>query len=642
MAKKGCQLTRREWNYFMQAKTNDVLTKNETEFISAVECRDIDAVALLLESGAINVNCTGRRKKLPITALQLAAKNDDYHMINLLLSNGARTITRPSTFQKQRSILGHDNMLETYEALTSPAYLSAANSDPLATSMDLVNDIKGVTDENYEEMRKKVYKYSMEWLECCEDMNEVYTLMTGRDTDCMETTLPDTNTIISKAIESCHKEFIAHYKTQKIMKTIWRHRQPLWKEHSDSWSWWFLYVAYCLLMYVVLLPVLATAYIISPDCTVAKILDNPKAKYFTKMTSYLLFLVLIIVLNVQIAPNPNDPLSDMLVGLLMFLLIYDTAYIWAEIVELKSIGFKKYFTNYWNYIDLLIFVSFGSDISLRLLNCLDEIDDTLQVFWFTWTALILTLACLRFFEHMYLTNYLGHLLLLFTELKGDVTRFLVIFIYVVLAFAFGFYYLYEGVKDSVFNNLESSITSLILTIFGGDPSEELNFGATPDHNTKGYYAYPMYRYMGFLLFTMFGTLCMLVLLNICIAMMSDTYTQLRENIDTEWKFLRAKIWMNYISAPVLPAPYNIVPNVSIFKRLCMSCIKKTTSAEVETNDEMELALSLKEDKKQVLHYEQLINVLLVRYLLMKEIIKEEDIECSQATDDTDMTAGDTA
>nr|XP_006823502.1 PREDICTED: short transient receptor potential channel 5-like [Saccoglossus kowalevskii] len=624
MAKIRRQLTRAEWNYFTQDRSNEDLTNNETEFLSAVERGDTDAVALLLENDELNINCAGLRKKQPITALQIAAKNDDYHMINLLLNKGATPITRPPKFQKQRSILGHDNMLETYKALTSPAYLSAANSDPLMTSMDLANDIQGVTDEHYEEMREKVFQYSLEWLECCEDMKEVCMLLTGNDIDAMETTLPDTGSIINRAIECYNKEFVAHYKTQKIMKKIWNYGQPSWREkQADSFSWSLLYAAYCLLMYVVLLPVLSLAYIIAPDCTLAKIIDNPKAKYFTKMTSYLLFLCLVITLNVHLAPNPNYPLTGVLMFLLMFLLIYDMAFIWAEVVEMKSNGFKMYVTNFWNYIDLMIFLSFGWDITLRLLNSLEEIeiDDALQVFWITWTALTLTLACLRFLEHVYLTNYLGSMLLLFTAMKGDVIKFLVIFVYVVLSFAFGFYYLYEGVEGNVFNELESSIASLVITIFGGDPTEELKgnelyFGAMPSYNITGFYASPMYKGMGFVLFTMFGTLCMLVLVNICIAMMSDTYSQLRENIDTEWKFLRTKIWMNYSRASVLPAPYNILPSVSSCKRYCKCSKKETTSTEVVTNDEIEL-----------------VNVLLVRYLLMKMFIKEEDIECSESTDD---------
>ncbi|XP_077870065.1 short transient receptor potential channel 5-like [Saccoglossus kowalevskii] len=613
MATISYELTRAEWNYFMQDRTNKALTKNETEFISAVQRGDLDAVALFLENDEVNINCVGRRKKQPITAMQIAAKNNDYHMINLLLNKGAKPITRPSKFKKQRNILDYDKMFETYKALTSPAYLSAANSDPLMTCFDLAKDIKGVTDENYEKVRKKAFQYSLDLLDCCEDMKEVYTLLTGKDIGVLAITLPDKEAIISKAIESCHKEFVAHYKTQKIMKKIWKFGQPSWKEKHTNNCWWLLYVAYCVLMYVALLPVLAIIYIIAPDCTVAKIIDNPKAKYFTKMTSYLLFLVLIIILDVK--TDPNVQLNYEVKILLVFLLIYDVAYIWAEVVELMTEGFNKYVMNLWNHLDIIVFMSFGIDILLWIMNSVLDVEDALQVFWINSTALALTLACLRFLEHIYLTNYLGSVLLLFTAMKDDVIKFLVTFVYVVLAFAIGFYYLYEGVPDNAFNLLESSITSLILTIFGGDPTDELNIDATPDYNLPAYANF-MFKWTGVLLFTMFGTLCMLMLLNICIAMMSDTYTRMRENIDIEWKFLRTKMWMKYICAPVLPAPYNIIPSAKSFKRLFRCCTKGVTSTELATNTDIEL-----------------IKVLLARYLLKKKVIREKDIKCSRFIND---------
>ncbi|XP_077870064.1 short transient receptor potential channel 7-like [Saccoglossus kowalevskii] len=212
-------------------------------------------------------------------------------------------------------------------------------------------------------------------------------------------------------------------------------------------------------------------------------------------------------------------------------------------------------------------------------------------------------------------------------MTGDVIKFLIIFVYTVVAFALGFYYLYDDIgTGNVFNEFASSFVALVTTIFGGDPTDNLKaddllFNVTGAIVDAG----PMYKAMGFILYASFGTICMLVLVNICIAMMSDTYARMKENIEVEYRFMRTKIWLSYVDAPVLPAPYNIIPTVS-----CIISIVKTCGCRYRPDSRTDINVELtdpndktgREQMKKGLLYEELIKVLRARYMIMKGIVNQ--------------------
>ncbi|XP_077994100.1 uncharacterized protein LOC144447856 [Glandiceps talaboti] len=93
------------------------------------------------------------------------------------------------------------------------------------------------------------------------------------------------------------------------------------------------------------------------------------------------------------------------------------------------------------------------------------------------------------------------------------------------------------------------------TIFGSDGSESLETSASVWMNISSSnqskwaeITAQYYTSMGYTLYSLFGIIALVMLLNLCIAMMSDRYTKIMENIDTVWKFERSKIWMEYIGA----------------------------------------------------------------------------------------------
>ena len=75
------------------------------------------------------------------------------------------------------------------------------------------------------------------------------------------------------------------------------------------------------------------------------------------------------------------------------------------------------------------------------------------------------------------------------------------------------------------------------------------------------------------IFGVFNVLCLLVLVNLLIAMMSDTYQRIHDRSDVEWKFGRAKLIRNMEVEPARPVPLNVfITVVKFFKALAkMRC-----------------------------------------------------------------------
>lgn len=142
-----------------------------------------------------------------------------------------------------------------------------------------------------------------------------------------------------------------------------------------------------------------------------------------------------------------------------------------------------------------------------------------------------------------------------------------------LAFANGLnqlYFYYEdessecyGVRCSVQNNafstLFQTLQSLFWSIFGLISLYVTN--VKPDH-----------KFTEFVGSTMFGTynvISLVVLLNMLIAMMNNSYQHIADHADIEWKFARTKLWMSYFEeGGTLPSPFNILPSPKSVFYLC--------------------------------------------------------------------------
>ncbi|XP_070549980.1 transient-receptor-potential-like protein isoform X2 [Ptychodera flava] len=131
--------------------------------------------------------------------------------------------------------------------------------------------------------------------------------------------------------------------------------------------------------------------------------------------------------------------------------------------------------------------------------------------------------------------------------------------------------------------------------------------------------------MGFLLYSAFCLLCVIVLVNLFIAIMSDTYARLQEAVDIEWKFKRATMWMHYFGAPTLAPPLNLLSFIPWFIEWCISNNK---ACHCYTHDSIQRVKchSQTDGKLNSLNYDHLMKILVNRFL------KDVDATLTKYTD----------
>lgn len=89
------------------------------------------------------------------------------------------------------------------------------------------------------------------------------------------------------------------------------------------------------------------------------------------------------------------------------------------------------------------------------------------------------------------------------------------------------------------------------------------------------------RFWALLMFGSYSVINIIVLLNMLIAMMSNSYQIISERADVEWKFARSRLWMSYFEdGDTVPPPFNLVPTMKTFLKLfsCFKCATKNRSS----------------------------------------------------------------
>lgn len=125
------------------------------------------------------------------------------------------------------------------------------------------------------------------------------------------------------------------------------------------------------------------------------------------------------------------------------------------------------------------------------------------------------------------------------------------------------------------------------------------------------------RFWGLLMFGSYSVINVIVLLNLLIAMMSNSYAMIDEHSDTEWKFARTKLWMSYFEeSSTLPPPFNIFPTV---KHLMKIFGKKT-----KRDFERASTIRRKEEKERDNRYASVMKSLVWRYVSSMHRKMEED------------------
>ncbi|CAF3703303.1 unnamed protein product [Rotaria socialis] len=198
-----------------------------------------------------------------------------------------------------------------------------------------------------------------------------------------------------------------------------------------------------------------------------------------------------------------------------------------------------YFDLFWNRLTILAVVLFYVGFTLRFIpsaGCFYAARIVFAVDLGLWFILTLNIVSV--------IKRIGPKLVMIGELVHDLQFFMVMLTVFILGFGVSSYSLIYGTKELTWNLPREIINLVYWQIF-----EELHALQTNENNYKAN------GYAVFILLAIFIVIVSIILVNLLIAMFSNTYNRVQEDTDRIWNFQRYQLICEYLYRPLLPAPF---------------------------------------------------------------------------------------
>nr|XP_046236954.1 short transient receptor potential channel 5a isoform X2 [Scatophagus argus] len=479
-----------------------------------------------------------------ITPIMLAAHTNNYEIIKLLVQRKV-TIPRPHQIRcdcvecvssSEVDSLRHSrSRLNIYKALASPSLIALSSEDPILTAFRLGWELKELSKvenefrQEYEELSQQCKRFAKDLLDQARSSRELETILNHRDNDQSEELDP----------RQCHD-------LAKLKLAIKYHQKEI--------------------------------YLLAPKSALGNFIKKPFIKFICHTASYLTFLFLLLLASQHIARTNLHMQGPPPTVVEWMILPWVLGFIWAEIKEMWDGGFTEYIHDWWNLMDFAMNSLYLATISLKIVAYVKYNSSRPREEWEMWHPTLIAEALfaianifssLRLISLFTANSHLGPLQISLGRMLLDILKFLFIYCLVLLAFANGLnqlYFYYEtkaseelnnckGIRcerqNNAFSTLFETLQSLFWSIFG-----LLNLYVT---NVKARHEFT--EFIGATMFGTYNVISLVVLLNMLIAMMNNSYQLIADHADIEWKFARTKLWMSYFDeGGTLPPPFNIIPS----------------------------------------------------------------------------------
>ncbi|XP_016130481.1 short transient receptor potential channel 5-like [Sinocyclocheilus grahami] len=545
------------------------LSAKERSYLMAVEKGDYAGVKQALEEAEIyyniNVNCLD---PLGRSALLIAIENENLEVMELLLSQGVH-MGDALLYAIRKEVVGAVELLLSYKK-------------PSGEKQEL-SKVENEFWQEYEELSQQCKLFAKDLLDQARSSCELETILNHRD-DHSEELDPHECRDLAKlklAIKYHQKEFVAQPNCQQLLATLWYDGFPGWRRRH-----WAVKLVTCFIIGL-LFSVFSLIYLLAPKSTLGTFIKKPFIKFICHTASYLTFLFLLLLASQHIVQTDLHVQGPPPTIVEWMILPWVLGFIWAEIKEMWDGGFTEYIHDWWNLMDFAMNSLYLATISLKMVAYFKYNSSRPRVEWEMWHPTLIAEALfaianifssLRLISLFTANSHLGPLQISLGRMLLDILKFLFIYCLVLLAFANGLnqlYFYYEtkaseepnhckGIRcekqNNAFSTLFETLQSLFWSVFG-----LLNLYVT---NVKARHEFT--EFVGATMFGTYNVISLVVLLNMLIAMMNNSYQLIADHADIEWKFARTKLWMSYFDeGGTLPPPFNIIPSPKSVWYLCV-------------------------------------------------------------------------
>ncbi|XP_043289385.1 short transient receptor potential channel 4-like [Venturia canescens] len=599
-----------------------------------------------------------------MTPLDVAAQCGHYEIIKLLSERGhkiskphkpscnckevckpRRAIEDPLTIDKFR--------LSRYKAVSNGAYICYNSPDPFLEAFILYVELEEAASyerefyKAYKSLAENVALFATNLIACTRKAEEIELILSQKSGINRQTNFKFPRLLL--AMECKQKTFVAHPHVQQVIEHNWIGDWYEWKDKS------VLKKVLLVITRIPILPIIVIMLIFVPNISKSKRWKIPVNRFLSGISSYLIFLIfLLIETTIDKCDQQRGPPAS---GFEPVIVVYVISYIWAAIRLSMVHGRRRYFRSLWNWYEVVMLFIFVLTFLFWVISAIDVQHrgqrDLDRKYWHRYDPTLIAegLFCIAtimaFFKLLFvfqLDYHLGPLQMSLGKMIKDVTKFLFLFMIVLLAFSAGLanlYQYYDGMvqvddetkiktqQAASFVGFGSSLKTLFWAIFCMSPIESADVVienlAGEKENETIINKHTFTEMIGYLAFACFEFISVVVVLNMLIACMSNTFTQFTDNVAVEWTFGRTEVYIDVMAHNALPPPFNLLPTGNEIQRVgefIKLLIKPSPEKKARWNFKRCCYIDhvVKDDRQK---FRLLMGVLIMRYFRTREVEVEE-------------------
>ncbi|XP_053702837.1 short transient receptor potential channel 2-like [Synchiropus splendidus] len=586
-----------------------------------------------------------------VTPLTLACQKDLYDIVTMLTMKG-HVIPWPHKIScaclecrngRQYDLLKFSlSRINTYRGIASRAYLSITSDDAMLSAFSLSRELRKLSQKEpefkpqYLSLEELCQEFAVELLGMCRNQSEVTTILNScgdesqddLDQQAFEEGIPNLSRL-RLAVNYNQKQFVAHPICQQVLSSIWCGNLAGWRGSRTAWK---LLVSVGIFL---TMPLLCLVYWIAPKSKVGKILKIPVIKFLLHSASYLWFLITLLGESITMEMY-RDKFASRQQNILhsSFHMVWVVGFFWYECKEVWIEGLRSYFLDWWNCLDMMVLSMYLASFSLRVLImlkgyflCLD-VEGSEECVYFTETVredwrqedpqliaevLFAVTSLLSFTRLAYILpahESLGTLQISIGKMIDDMMRFMFILMIIGTAFLCGINNIYVPyVISPHLGRFNETFHFLFWTMFGVANQDYVDMPQ-----------FVLAEFVGRILYGIFTLVIVIVLLNMLIAMITNSFQKIEDDADVEWKFARSKLYLSYFREGLtMPVPFNIIPSPKavfyifrgIFRRICCCC---SCDAQSRYPPITSLSNDKRSEDSQLPYRQQVIRALVQRYI----------------------------
>ncbi|KAG7190878.1 hypothetical protein KM043_006939 [Ampulex compressa] len=474
-----------------------------------------------------------------------------------------------------------------YKAVANPAYICQTVDDPILEAFNLSYELDKAAScdrefyNEYKELSARVSQFATDLIGCARKGEEVE-VMLKRTTGFAHSS----KFLYPRLLFALHykqRTFVAHPNVQQLVESKW----------IGEWYEWKIMTTWrkCLsvVVRIFLLPLIVIVLFIAPNSRKAKFWQLPVNKFLSSIASYLVFLTVVFLeSNADKSERLRGPPRT---GYEWILAVYVLSFSWAVIRLCILHGPKKFFRTPWYWYEIIMIMLFILTFLFWITAALDvKITGQVELerkYWHKYDPTLIAegIYCLAtimaFFRLMFICQLdydLGPLQLSLGKMTKDVGKFIVLFSIIIFAFSAGLCKLYQYYDEMVqiddesklkvqqvssFVNFIASLKTLFWALFCMSPIESADVvienlpGETETETIVNHHSFT--EIVGYISFAGYEFISVIVVLNMLIACMSNTFTKVTDNVIVEWTFGRTEAYVDFMLTTALPPPLNIIP-----------------------------------------------------------------------------------